>query len=325
MSKLFRQTAALLAIAAGLAVAPKIAAAPLAIAVARTPLSLPLYVAEAEGYFKEAGLATRLVDCVGGHVCIRLVFDGSAQIATASDSVVMFQSFERDDYVVLGTLVTTDNDVKLIGRKDAGIAAPGQLAGKRIGFVHGASSQFFLDSYLLLHGVDPRSLRLVELQPDQMAEALRSAQVDAVAIWEPFAYAAVDAMKGGATVLPHSGAYKLTFNLITLRRFASANDSDLIRFMRAVQRAEVLIREQPQRAQAILRARLGVDQRFVEWVWPGLEYRLSLDQSLIKTLESEARWAIREGYVRGALPNYLRYLHPSPLGSVNPAAIGLSN
>ena len=167
MSRMSRWAAALLALAGGVAAAAPVEAAPLTIAVAQTPLSLPLYVAEAEGYFKDAGLTTRIVDCLGGHLCIRLLFDGGAELATASDSVVMFQSFERDDYVVLATLVSSSNDVKLIGRKDAGISRPAQLAGKKVGFVRGASSQFFLDSYLLLHGVDPRSLRLVELQPDQ--------------------------------------------------------------------------------------------------------------------------------------------------------------
>ena len=59
--------AALLALAACCARGAR--AAPLAIAVSRTPLSLPLYVAEAEGYFAEAGLSLRIVDCTGGHRC----------------------------------------------------------------------------------------------------------------------------------------------------------------------------------------------------------------------------------------------------------------
>jgi NitT/TauT family transport system substrate-binding protein len=300
-------------------------ATPLTLAVARTPLSLPLYVAEAEGYFADAGLATKLVDCSGGHLCLKLLLDGGAELATASDSVAMFRSFERDDFVILATFVTSSNDVKLVGRKDAGIARPAQLAGRRVGVVRGASSQFFLDSYLLLHGVDPRSLQLVSLQPDEMVQALAAGKVDAISAWEPSAFAAVAALGGKATVLPPSGVYALSFNLTAPRRLAAARRDEFARLLGAVQRAEALIEREPARAQAILRARLGVDQRFVDWVWPGLEFRLGLDQALLKTLESEARWALREGHVpRAPMPDYLRFIDPAPLAGANPTAVGLA-
>lgn len=315
--------AALLALAA--CCARGALAAPLAIAVSRTPLSLPLYVAEAEGYFAEAGLSLRIVDCTGGHRCLRLLLDGGAELATASDSALMFQSFERSDFVVLASFVSTTGDVKLVGRKDAGIAQPAELAGKRVGVVRGASSQFFLDSYLLLHGVEPRSVKFVDLQPEEMAAAIAAGRVDAVSAWEPFAYAAVEGLKGKGIVLPHSGVYRLSFNLVAQRGLAGTRDDELARLLGAVQRAEALIQSDPGKAQAILRARLGIDQRAVDWVWPGLEYRLALDRSLVKTLESEARWALRERHVRkAALPNYLHYLYTAPLARANPTAVGIA-
>lgn len=246
------------------------------------------------------------------------MLDGSADLATASDSPVMFRSFERDDYVVIGTFVTTSDDVKLVARKAAGVAQPGDLRGKKIGVVRGASSQFVFDSYLLWNGIDPASVELVGLQPDEMAQALRTAKVDAVAAWEPFAFDAIGAAKDAAVMLPHSGVYTLSFNLVAHRRLAGARDPELAKLLRAVARATGFIREQPREAQAILRARLGVDQRFVEWVWPGLRFQLALDQSLVKTLESEARWAIRSGHVVGqTVPNYLRYMHAAPLRQVD--------
>ena len=299
-------------------------AATLTLAVARTPLSLPLYVAQAEGYFSAEGLAPKIIDCLGGHICLQLVFDGAADIATASDTPVMFRSFERDDYVVIGTLVTTSDDVKLIGRRNAGITLPSHLRGKKVGVVRGSSSQFFLDAYLLWHGIDPGSVDLIWLQPDQMASALQAGKVAAVAVWEPFAFDTIGALKGDAMVLPHSGVYSLSFNLVAHRRLAGPRDAELVKLLRAVARAGEFIRRNPRESQAILRQRLGVDQRFVDWVWPGLRFQLALDQSLVKTLEREARWAIREGRVAGkTVPNYLRYLHASPLREVDTNAVGM--
>lgn len=298
---------------------------PLSIAVARAPLSLPLYVAEHQGYFAAEGLAPKIIDCIGGHRCLQLMFDAGADIATASDSALMFRSFERDDFVVIGTFVTSGDDVKLIGRKDAGVAAPSDLRGKKIGVVRASSSHFFLDAYLLWHGIDPGTVELIGLQPEEMAPAMQSSQVAAVAIWEPYAFATIRALQGNASVLPQSNVYTLSFNLVAQRRLAGSRDAELAKLLRAVARAEAFIGDRPLEAQAILRQRLGVDQQFVEWVWPGLHYRLSLDQSLIKTLESEARWAIREGHVAGkATPNFLRYMHAAPLREVDAATVGLS-
>lgn len=296
---------------------------PLTIAVSHTPLSLPLYVAEAEGFLAAAAVKAKLIDCTGGHRCLKLLFDGEADLATASDSALMFQSFERNDFVLLGTFVSSNDNIRLIGRKDAGVSGPAQLAGKKVGVVRGTASQFFLDSYLLLHDVDPRTLHQIALQPEEMADALRTGRVDAVAAWDPYAYASVDALGANAQVLPPSSVYRLTFNLVAHRRLVGQRDRDLEQLLAAVERAEELIRRQPGRAQAILRARLGVDQRFIDWVWPGLEYRLGLDRSLVKTLESEARWAIRGGYVTGTVvPNYVNFIYAAPLMRVNPMAVG---
>lgn len=299
-------------------------AEPLAIAVARTPLSLPLYVAQAEGYFAAEGLAPKISDCVGGYRCLQLVLDGQADIATAADSPIVLRSFERGDYVVIGTFVTTSDDVKLIARKDAGVSMPGDLRGKKVGVVGGSSSQFFLDSYLVWNGIDPGSVELIGLQPDEIAAAMRAGKVAAVAAWEPFAFDTIQALGGEATVLPRSSVYALRFSLVAHRRVAGTRDAELVQMLRAVARAEAFIRSKPSEAQSILRKRLGVDQRFIDWVWPGLHFQLALDQSLVKTLESEARWAIRSGHVAGkVVPNYQRYMHPAPLREVDANAVSL--
>ena len=239
-----------LAMLCGSATCLSVWAAPLAVAIARTPLSLPLYVAQAEGYFEAAGLDLKFTDCNGGHRCLQFVLEGAADVATAYDSPVMFRSFEREDYAVIGTFVTTSADIKLIARPSAGITTPSQLRGKKVGVVPGSSSQFFLDSYLLWHGIDPGSVDLVWLQPDEMAAAMRSGKVAALAAWELIAFDTITAMKGDASVLPDAGIYTLSFNLVAHKRLAGARDAELVKLLRAAARAETFIQSHPIEAQA---------------------------------------------------------------------------
>lgn len=300
-------------------------AAALRLAVSRTPLSLPLFIAQEKGYFAAQGLEVAVTSCEGGVRCMQLLLDGKSDVATASELPVMFNSFTRSDYAVVATMVTTTDDVKLITHAQSGIARPQQLTGKRIGTVLGSSSHYFLELYLLTVGVDPRELVVVGLQPHELPQALAARKVDAIAVWEPHAYGAMQLLGRQAVQLPRQGSYVQTFNLIAQRRLVGgAGDDTLVQLLRAVEQAQRFIAEHPAAAREILRERLALDRGFIDWVWPALSYRLSLDQALISTMEGEARWALREGHVKArGVPNLLPLLHAVPLQRVKPDAVGL--
>mgnify|MGYP002788468246 CR=1 FL=1 len=295
----------------------------LVIAVSLTSLSLPLHVAADKGYFAAEGVAVRIEDCLGGQRCMRRLLDGRAQLATVSDLPVMFHSFERRDYAVIATFVTSTRDLKLVTRAGSGIARAADLTGRRVGTVKGASAQYYLDAYLLYHGIDPARVEVVGLSPEQIPGAFERREVDAVVVWEPYAWLAIRAAGGDARVLPNPRIYTQTFNLVADRRVLAEREDELVRVLRAVERAQQLIRNRPTEAQAIMKARLQLDQSFVDWAWGDLHYRLGLDQSLLSTLENEARWALREGHVqaRGALPNVLDVVDSGPLRKALPEAV----
>ncbi len=299
-------------------------AEPMKLAVSRTPLSLPLYVAQHNGYFGAEGLEIKLNECLGGHRCLRQVLDGQADVATVGDLPVVMNSFSSSDYAVIGTFTKSSDDIKLITRAQAGIKTPAQLDGKRIGAIKGTASEYFLELYLLSAGLDPQTLTVVHLQPEDLVQALQSGKVDAISVWQPYGYLALKAMGAGATVLPSNNAYVQTFNLVSHRKLVGTLDDALSKLLRAVERAERFIHEHPAEAKEIMKQRLALEQDFVDTVWPGLRYRLGLDQALLVTMEGEARWARREGHATGPLkPNFLQLVHSAPLRSVKPDAVAI--
>lgn len=293
------------------------------LALSRTPLALPFYVAESEGFFLAEGLALNINEVIGGHRSMQQLLDGRADFATSSEAVVMFSSFQRDDFVLLASFVTSADDVKVLVRGDSGIARVEHLVGRRIATVRASASNYYLDTLLLLHGVDPNSIKRIDLQPEVMATALQGKDVDAIVPWQPFAFRA-ERLVEGARTLADGGFYTLSFNLLVARKHVGVRDDDLLRFLRALDRAQRFIAAEPARAQAILRVRLQLDQAYIDWLWPRYRYRLALDQSLLTTLESEARWARQEGHVTAKRsPNYLGLIHSGPLRSLSPAAVGI--
>lgn len=307
----------------GFAFQQPVRAAPLTLALSMSPLSLPFFVAESEGFYAAAGVQVQMIEVIGGHRAMQDMLAGKADLATCSEAVIMFTSFSRDDFVVLASFGTSLEDVKILTLESSKVERVRDLSHHRVGTVVGSASHYYLDTLALLEGVAPESLEIVALQPEAMAQALQQGAVDAIAVWQPFAYQAEHDLPG-AHALDDGGFYTLSFDLVSLRPTASQRNGDIVLLMRALNRAQRFIQENPARAKQILRARLGINQAYADWILPRYRYRLNLDQSLITTLESEARWALVGGHVSGErAPNYLRMIQPGPLRSADPAAVGI--
>lgn len=71
------------------------AATPLVIAVSQSPSSLPLYVAEQQGYFAVEGVQAKIFCCAGGQRCLRMMLAGKAELATVSELPIVMRSFRN--------------------------------------------------------------------------------------------------------------------------------------------------------------------------------------------------------------------------------------
>lgn len=295
---------------------------PLRIALSRTPLSLPIMAAQRKGYFEQEGVKVEVIEHLSGVRCMQAMLDDKADLATATELPVMFNAFARDDYAVLSTIATSRGDLKLIARASAGVDSPEKLNGKRIGITVASAAHYYMDLTLLAGGVDPAGVTVVPLQAEEMQPLLTTGKVDAVVAWEPFADKILVALKADAVVIPNLGAYNETFNLIAAKRLFGKRDDDLRRVLKALDRAMEYIRREPAEAQALLRQRLHVEADFTQRVWSNFAYRLSLEQSLLATLDAEARWAISSRHVTATkAPNFLGYIHDGPLKSLRPNAV----
>jgi NitT/TauT family transport system substrate-binding protein len=306
-----------------LALAVPVRAAQLTLAITHSPSTLAVDVAVDQGYFAAEGVAVRVVGCGGGPLCMQQLLDRKVQMTAVSELPVVFNSFQRSDYAIVATLATSTGYIKLISRRSAGVTDPQQLVGKRIGVIVGSSSHYFLDAYLLFHGIDPKQVQIVGLQPEQMTSAVERGQIDALAGYGRHVAAAANALGSDAVALVDPRIYTDSHNLIVDRRTLAEREDDIVRVLRALQRAQKFIAEQPQRAKEILCASAKLDPAFVDTIFSSFSYRLSLDQSLVSTMEGEARWALREGHVRTdrRMPNYLDYVAPGPLLKAVPTAL----
>jgi NitT/TauT family transport system substrate-binding protein len=315
-----------LALFLGFLLSPLVAqAATLRIGVSETLLSLPLYVAQEEGFFQKHGVNVEFVNCVGGNRCIKNMLEGQTDLSTATELPVVFNSFTRSDFAILTSFVSVSNDLKVVARADAKITQPSQLRNKTLGYVNGSASQYVLDSVLVYNGIDPDTVNLKTITPETALAALANKEVDALCIWEPFASRIELQLGSEVALVPIPKLYTATFNLIAMQGVIASKPKELERLVRALKDSTEFIQTHPEKAKAMAAKRLGVPVVLIEKIFDDYRFRLSLNRSLPRTMEGQARWALREGHVKGDLaqPNYTGFFYPNFLKAVNPGAVSL--
>ena len=319
MSARSRLAACAMALSASVA-----AAAPLTLAVSTGPVSLPIYVADVRGFFKDEGLDLRLRECASGRECYQWLADGKVDLATAAELLVATGGAAHRELAIVATISASSTQIKLVARRSARIAEAPQLRGKRIGTVLGSSAQYFLDSWLVYNDIDPGTVTVAGLLPDKLAPALLARDVDAIAIWEPLASSAALALGGDVVTFASPRVYTQHFNLVGARPVLERREDDVERLLRALLRAQRSIQSEPELARALLAERLRLPPALAATAMENEDYRLRLDQSLVTTMQSEARWAARGAGVPGGGLDVLRAIDPVPLHRVDATAVGLA-
>ena len=298
---------------------------PLRIALAREPLCALLALAVERGYLAEEGVAAKTVDHYpSGKVALAGLLEGEVDVAPCAETPIVFRSFERQDFRIVATLGVSDNEPRVVARRDRGIGQPADLRGKRVATQRASAVHYFLYLFLLRHGMSEADVDLSFLTAEELPDALGRGTIDAFSMREPFVGKAQALVGEDAVVFAEPGLYVKTFNLVVREDLVASRPEMLRALLRALLRAETFARRHPADAIEALADWMGTDRAIVGQVWPELELRVSLGQGLLGVLEDQARWAMQRGFIEAErAPNYLDFVDPEPLAAVKPGAVTL--
>lgn len=281
-----------------------------------------VWVADAKEFFKEEGLDLSLKEYPSGKWALRGMFKNEVDIATVSEVPVMFNSFQREDFVLFATLGSADNEVKIIARRDKGIQGVSDLEGKKIGAQKGASTHFFLSVFLMHNFIVESEVNVIYMNPDNLVPAIVNGEIDALSWRDPGIQHAKEALGDNAVVFAAPGIYRKTFNLVAMKKFVEDKPEAIERILKALLKAEKFVQENRAEAIAIIARSTSVARDDIAAIWDDVDLKVSLDQSLLVSMEDEARWAIRENLAdKKEVPNYLDYIYFDALEDVKPESV----
>jgi len=281
-----------------------------------------VHIAKEKGYFLEEGIDMEIKGYPTGKNALEATFKGEADMCTVADMPVVSNSFKRNDFTVFGTIMQGAEPVKCLARKDRNISTPQDLIGKKVATTIGTTGHYFMVVFFILNELDLEDVEIVNLKPAEMVKAIVKGNVDAIFTWEPNIYHAEKDLGDNGVILPSDVGYLATFNLVSKNDFIENNQQLLKRILKALIKAEEFTKDNREESVDIIAARLKTDREIIDKLWDIYEFRVSLTQSFLITLEDEARWFIKNKLTSVTeIPNYLDYIYWDALETVKPEAV----
>ena len=291
------------------------------VTVAAGKTAVLVYVAQEQGYFTQHGLEVTINNFQAGTLAADAMLAGEVDIATASSSVLVSQSFERDDIRTFGTIATFRIQ-ELISRSDHGITQIGDLSGKKIGVTVGSAGEAALGRFLTLNGLAFQDVEIVDLKPQEIEDAMFNGEIDAALTWEPHVYNVKQALGEKVISWPGDSDQDSIFALLTRDEWLMAHQSIAERFLAALLQAEQYVKWYNDESKSFVTQLFNYDPAYLQAVWPKYTYTVGLSQALILVMEDEARWRIENGLTaKEKVPNYLDFLYLDALEALNPESV----
>lgn len=280
-------------------------------------------IALEQGFFSSEGLDVTVIEYpTGKRVLKDGLLAGEVDVGVVGLGPLAFESFEREDFRLFGSVATFFDLYRIVARKDQGILQPSDLRGKHLATSKASSFHYFLHNFLIENSLSKEDIQLSFKKAAELPDALVSGEIDAFSSREPFVSEAENSLGDNAIVFAEPDLPANTLNLVALDSFIQDRPQAIEKILRALIQAEDFAKEYPNQTIEIVANKLEVEESQLADRWSKVDLRVSLAQELVLSLENIARWAIRGSLTdKNQVPNYLDYIHLSGLEAVKTEAV----
>ncbi len=300
---------------------PQINLTPVTLCQGGTLTILPV-IAQQQGFDAKEGLSITLNNKKDGKLAMDALVAGECTFSSTSEPPIVSRSFEHDDFVILASLVSSENATKIIARKDRGIRTAADLKGKVIGVRKKTISHFFIDMFLRKNGLSAGDVTMRFFEPKEMPEALARGEIDAYSGSDAYILSGEKLLVRNAVILSEPGLCYNANYLLAMKTYVESKPDNVRRLIAALLRAERFYTENPDKAKALVIKSFNGTREELESILKNSRFAVTLHQPILISLGDHARWMIENRQTsRTSIPNYLTFIRREFLRSLKPDAV----
>ncbi|QRX82276.1 taurine ABC transporter substrate-binding protein [Glaciimonas sp. PAMC28666] len=278
------------------------------------------YAQDAQALENKTGYKISFRKLASGADVIRALASGSVQIGEAGSAPIASGLSQGLDIELFWILDNINNAEALVVRDGSGVKTLADLKGKRIAVPFVSTSHFHTLLALEQAKIDPRSVKILNMRPPEIAAAWERGDIDATFIWDPV----LAKVKKSGHVLTTSGEIarqtgKATFDGVVVNKsFARQNDAFLTALVKILAQTDDDYRRNKvawvaDSAQVKAIAKISgaeaadVPASLALYEFPTLEQQGSaqwLGGGAAKSLSATAEFLKNQGSIQAVLPDY---------------------
>jgi NitT/TauT family transport system substrate-binding protein len=190
-----------------------------------------------QGYFRQQGLDVQILEGAGSGTAATLVANGSNDFGF-SDAGVVAKTINSGAKIKMVADIFERSPSIIISLKTSNINAPKDLSGKSVGGTSGEAPLQLLPAYLTANGVDPNTVKVVNIDPAAKIPALLKGRVDAIVAYSSSDLPVAEGEAPGQLAVQHYADYgvvTLSNGLITSTDMITNKPQVVRGFVKAVQ------------------------------------------------------------------------------------------
>jgi NitT/TauT family transport system substrate-binding protein len=271
------------------------------------------------------GLELVLKTYPSGRDALRDLEAGRLDFACCAEFVLVKEIMTGQTKLRCLSAISSGEICEVIARRDRGISRPEDLRGKTIGVARTTVGEFFLGRFLTFNHIALTEVRIIDINPFDLADNLAAGKVDAVLVWEPITYEIVKKIGGNAVIWPAQVGQDIYWLLAGQEEYLKSKPMVAEKLLRALIQAADFMKQRPEEGWRIIAEKMQAPLADLQAGKYPKKFELFLDQSLVMAMEGEARWLIRNRLTdRDKLPNFLDYFDAAALAQVAPEALRLT-
>ena len=285
------------------------------------PNSALIFIADRQGYFTDENLKVNFLGFPTGKLALDAMLGGGADIATTADIPITLAALAGQKIAVIATIEYSSDNIRVIARKDAGIAEPKDLKGKKIATTRGGGPLFFTHEFLARYNMKSSDVSLTFLEPSDMVQALARKDVDAFIVFEPSPSVAEKNLGTDAlTIFAPTDLYGETWDIVVMQDYLNKDADSAQRFVRALKKAEGFMQAHPDESLMLVSEYTQTEPDILASIMQKQTYKIVNYPGLLKLLEREAAWAIREDLAAAdTIPDFRELVYPAFVDSLQTA------